>query len=558
MVLQKKVGKKPQEVAKLLKDNLVDPNHSLTSVEIAGPGFLNIRVAPELWFHGLAAVLAAPATFGQSKVGKGEKVLVEFVSANPTGPLHLGHGRGAVVGDVLVRLLKNAGYDVSSEYYINDAGGQTKALGRTLHMRYAELFGRKADLGVAADAPPEVAHKAWLDHCAKHKYYPGEYAIGIAEQLKAKYGDKMLDAPESEWLTLFTDLGMEEVLKGIKDDLEQFGIHFDKWFSERSLHASGAVAKTIEDLKAQGLVYWGTLPPPKSEKLKDDEYEPREQWLFKSTAFGDDTDRGLIKEDGSYTYFGADIAYHANKVLRDYKTLINIWGADHTGAIKRLQAAVQALSGRKDALEVVLIQLVNLYKDGKPVRMGKRSGNFVALRDVLDEAGRDATRFFFVMRASTTTLDFHLDLAKKQDNDNPVYYVQMGHARICSILRKAKEAGHADPTFDLKAVSRLTRPDELELLKRILDWPDLVAGAAKAREPHRVVFYLQETIAAFHSYFTRGKVEKFRIIGEDKELTQARLLMCQGLQLVLKSALGVLGVSAPEQMLSPEPEAEEV
>ena len=529
MVLQKKVGKPPRQIAQLLVDNLVDPDKSIASCEIAGPGFINVRLAPDIWFRALGEVIDKPERFGRSESGKGEKVLVEFVSANPTGPMHVGHGRGAVVGDVLCNLLANAGYQVSREYYINDAGGQVKVLGRSVHVRYQQLFGRSVELG--------------------EKMYPGEYVKDIAAELKEKYGEQFLDAPEDSWLGPFTDFAMEKVLAMIRSDLDAFGIHFDRWFSERrELHATGAVPKAIAELEQKGLIYKGTLPPPKGKDIED--YEAREQLLFKSTDFGDDQDRGLQKSDGSYTYFAGDIAYHQNKLSRGHHTLIDIWGADHAGAVKRLQAAVQALSGRKDALEIVLIQMVNLYRNGEPVRMGKRSGNFVALREVLDEAGRDATRFFFVMRSAATTLDFDLALARKQSADNPVFYVQYGHARIASIQRKAAAENLPPTTFSLEDLKLLTRPEEHELIKRVLDWPEVVAGAARAREPHRVVFYLQELISLFHSYYTAGKREGFRILGAEP-VNRGRMQLCLALQTVVRNGLAILGVAAPEQMSLP-------
>lgn len=535
MMLQKKVGKPPRQIAELLVQNLVDPDQLIAKCEIAGPGFINVRLAPDVWFKALQPVLEKPTDFGKSKSGKGEKVLVEFVSANPTGPMHVGHGRGAVVGDVLCNLLANAGYDVSREYYINDAGGQIKVLGRSVHVRYQQLFGRSVELG--------------------EKMYPGEYVKDFAQQLKDQHGDKYLDAPEEQWLGLFTDYAIEKVLAMIRDDLNLFGIHFDRWFSERAeLHATQAVEKAIAELQQKGLIHRGTLPPPKGKDIED--YEPREQLLFKSTDFGDDQDRGLQKSDGTYTYFAGDIAYHQNKLSRGFQTLINIWGADHAGAVTRLKAAVQALSGRKDALEIVLIQMVNLYRNGEPVRMGKRSGNFVALRDVLDEVGKDATRFFFVMRSAATTLDFDLGLAKKQSTENPVFYVQYGHARIASMKKKALEKGVPVPKFDLELLRKLDKPEELELIKRAMDWPDLVAGAAKAREPHRVVFYLQELLGLFHSYYTRARSDaSYRVVNpENVPLTQARLLLCDALQTVVRNGLGILGVSAPESMAAPQGE----
>jgi arginyl-tRNA synthetase len=539
MVLQKRAHRKPRDLAEILVKNLQDPDQRLRSVEIAGPGFINVSVAPEVWFEGLRTLLERPTSFGQSQAGKGEKVMVEFVSANPTGPLHVGHGRGAVVGDVLCNLLQNAGYSVSREYYINNAGGQIEVLGVSLYLRYAQLFGRPLP---GPDGTMPEGH------------YPGEYLVDIARKLEARHGDRFLDRPEDDWRSLFTDFAMGEILAGIREDLRALGVHFDTYFEERTLHHAGAVEAAIEVLKQKGHVELGTLPPPKGKEVED--YVAREQWIFKGTAFGDDRDSGLQKADGSYTYFAGDIAYHLDKLSRGFHTVINVWGADHSGAVKRLQAAVDALSGRKGALEVVLIQMVNLYRDGKPVRMGKRKGTVVSLREILDEVGADAVRVFFTMRSASTTLDFDLSLAGQQRKENPVFYVQYGHARIASILRNAAEKGYPPPRYDLALLqARLVKPEERELLKLALDWPEVVAGAARAREPHRVVFYMQELIAGFHSYYARAREDaSYKVVSEDRELTAARLLWCQGLQTVLRNALGVLGVSAPEHMAAPDEE----
>jgi arginyl-tRNA synthetase len=527
LVLQKPAGKPPRSVAEVLVANLVDPDGLIRSCEIAGPGFINLRLSADAWYLALGDVLAARALFGRSTIGRGKRVLLEFVSANPTGPMHVGHGRGAVLGDVLGNLLEHVGYEVSREYYINDAGTQIQVLGRSVHLRYQELCGRQVTL-------PEGA-------------YPGEYVIDIARALLERHGERFLDAPEGEWLPLFCEVAMERVLAVIRADLTAFGIRFDSWFSERTLVRAGAIEGAIERLAARELVYRGKLPPPKGHD--QEEYEPREQLLFRSTAFGDDQDRGLQKADGSYTYFAGDVAYHEGKLTRGFDALVNVWGADHAGAVTRLQAAVEALAGRANTLEIVLVQMVNLCRDGAPVRMGKRSGNFVALRDVIDEVGGDATRFFFVMRAASTTVDFDLALAKKQAANNPVFYVQYGHARICSILRHARAAGHATPAFSLEAARRLGLPEELDLIRRVLAWGEVVEAAARSREPHRVVFYLQETIAAFHSYYARGNSDaSFRVVTPDLALTQGRLLLCQAVQVVLANALGLLGVSAPEHM----------
>ncbi|HCF58901.1 MAG TPA: arginine--tRNA ligase [Myxococcales bacterium] len=559
MMLAKPAGKPPRAIAQLLLDNLVDPQNAVLKAEIAGPGFLNLWIRPRVWFEGLEAVLEQGTKYGESSVGAGEKVMVEYVSANPTGPMHVGHGRGAVVGDAIAALLKAAGWDVTREYYVNDAGGQVKQLGRALWVRYREQCGipvPEPELPRPPEDPktPDEKRlkKEWDEARAKILPYPGEYLIDVAKSFKEQHGEKWIDATPDVQESLFTDFAMEKMLEVIKGDLAALNIHFDSWFRERTLHEQKAIDQAVATLTAKGDMYRGILPPPKDAAHAED-YEPREQLLFKATAFGDDQDRPLQKSDGSYTYFAADIAYHKNKLDRGFGWLIDVWGADHGGYVKRVKAAVKSLTGR-DALDVVLVQMVNLVKGGQPFKMSKRAGTFVTLRDVVEEAGKDATRVMFLMKRADAQLEFDLDLVKKQTLENPVFYVQYGHARCANIFKRAKEAGFERPAFDVELLERkLTHPDELDLVKRVLSFPSLVESAARAREPHRVVFYVQETSAAFQSFYTKGKKQpELRVIRPDEpELTRARLLLTASLQTVFANALGLLGVSAPEWMEVP-------
>jgi len=510
--------RKPPEVAALFRQKLVDRDGAVAGLEIAGPGFLNFRLSPDVWWKALAEVEKQGTAFGRTRGGEGKRVDIEFVSANPTGPMHVGHGRGAVTGDTIAALLAAAGYAVTREYYINDAGNQIDTLARSVHLRYRELFGEKIEL-------PEGA-------------YPGEYVIEIAQVLKDRHGERFLKAPESEWLRPFGDFAVERVLTMIRADLELLRIHFDVWFSERrQLQESGALAAVLADFRARDLIY-----------------DQDGAVFFRSTKHGDDKDRPVIKSNGQPTYLAGDIAYAKDKFERGYDWCLNIWGADHHGAIPRLQAAVRELGYDPQRLRFTLVQMVNLLKDGQPFKMSKRAGTVVGLREVLEEVGPDATRFFFLLRKSDTQLDFDIALAKAQSNDNPVYYVQYGHARLCAILRRAAAQGIAPPRWNLETLRALTLPEELELAKRILSLPELIAGAAEAFEPHRVVFFLQETVAAFHGYYTRYKNTE-KVIGPDAVKTAARLYLCDSLRQAMANALGLLGVSAPERMERDEPES---
>jgi arginyl-tRNA synthetase len=550
LVLAKAAGRPPRELAAAMVEVVrrVDLGGAVASLEVAGPGFINLRLAPDVWFRALAEVERQGASFGRTAVGKGKRVNVEFVSANPTGPMHVGHGRNAVTGDAVARLLEWSGHAVTREYYLNDYGAQVMTLARSVHLRYQELHGRAIALPAQA--------------------YPGAYVIAIARALKEAVGDRYLDAPEAEWLEPVRDRAVEQVLAMIREDLEAIDIRFDTWSSEKELYRSGTVERFLAELEARGLVYVGTLPPPKSRKggpprapavpsAGEDAHAEGEAevsaaeplTLFRSSQYGDEVDRPVKKADGTPTYFCADIAYHWQKRQRS-DALVDVLGADHGGYVPRLEAALEALGHSREDLHVVLIQMVNLTRGGEAVKMGKRAGNVVWLREVLDEVGRDAARFLFLTRRADAPLDFDLELAKRQTLDNPVFYVQYGHARLASILRRAAEAGLAEPRFDLEAVRTLTLPEEQELLKRILAFPELLAGAALAYEPHRVAYYLQETIAAFHSYYTGGKRTGERVIGADRVKTAGRLYLCKALKQVLANGLAVLGVSAPDRMES--------
>lgn len=511
LVYAKAAGAKPRELAEKIKAALVDPEHAVAALDVAGPGFLNFRLAPEVWWKALEEVSKLGPAFGRGTTGAGKKVDVEFVSVNPTGPMHVGHGRGAVTGDAIASLLGAAGHQVTREYYINDAGNQIRTLARSVHLRYRELFGEKIEL-------PEES-------------YPGEYVIEIAREIQQKHGRRYLEAPEGDWLEPFAALAVERVLAMIRGDLDLLGIRFDVWFSEKQkLHQSGALKKVLEDFRRRDLLY-----------DKDGAV------FFRSTKHGDDKDRPVVKSNGDPTYLAGDIAYHQDKFSRGYAFCLDVWGADHHGDIPRVRAAVAELGIDPQRLQFVLVQMVNLLREGQPFKMSKRAGTVVSLREVVEEVGRDAARFFFLMRRSDAQLDFDVALARKQSSDNPVFYVQYGHARLCSILTKAREAGLPAPSYDLAALLSLTLPEELELAKRILSLPELVAGAAAAFEPHRLVFFLQETVAAFHAYYTRYK-NTDKVIGPDPVKTKARLFLCDALRQSMANALAILGVSAPERM----------
>src|SRR5689334_18947266 len=538
MVLAKDAGKKPRELAeaiaeKLRADALID------RAEIAGPGFINLTLKPAAWLDALRTAVRSGAHYGASDIGHGAPVNVEYVSANPTGPMHVGHGRGAVFGDALANLLAFAGYKVTREYYINDAGAQVDTLGRSAFLRYREALGE--DIG----AIPEGL-------------YPGEYLKPVGGELAAEYGAKLSTMKETAWLPIARAKAVAMMMDKIRDDLAALNISFDVFFSERSLIEGerDEVAATIESLRKSGEVYEGRLPPPKGGNLED--WEDREQTLFKSTDFGDDVDRPLKKSDGGYTYFPSDIAYHRSKIERGFLNLIDVWGADHGGYVKRMQAAVKAISGGKANLDVKLVQLVRLLRVGEPVKMSKRAGEFITLREVVDEVGRDAVRFDMLYRKNDAVLDFDLAKVIEHSRENPVFYVQYGHARGQSVFRNAREEMPDLPEqpsarakkLGTARLERLSDPGELSLLKQLALYPRVVEAAAVAHEPHRIAFYLYELASEFHAHWTRGKdLPHLRfIIQNDRETTAARLALVQGIVTVIASGLRLLGVSAPEEM----------
>ena len=537
MVLAKDAGKKPRELAEKIAEALRGDD-MITKAEVAGAGFINLTLKPHLWAEELRVVLAAGKEYGRSNIGNGDKVNVEYVSANPTGPMHVGHGRGAVFGDALANLLSFAGFDVTREYYINDAGAQVDALARSAFLRYREA------LGEAITIPDGL--------------YPGEYLKPVGGELAAKYGPKLSAMSESQWLPIVRAKAIAMMMDMIRADLAALNVRHDVFFSERSLIEGGKdqVTATIKSLQASGEVYEGRLPPPKGGNL--DDWEDREQTLFRSTSFGDDVDRPLKKSDGSYTYFASDIAYHKSKFDRGFCNMIDVWGADHGGYIKRMQAAVKAVSGGTAELDVKLVQLVRLLRAGEPVKMSKRSGDFVTLREVVDEVGKDAVRFDMLYRKNDAVLDFDLAKVIEASRENPVFYVQYGHARGESVFRNARETMPDLPVSSkaragfLKdaALDRLSDSGELSMLRRIALYPRIVEAAALAHEPHRIAFYLYELASEFHAHWTRGKdLPHLRfIIQNDPDTTTARLALVQGIVTVLASGLALLGVEAPEEM----------
>jgi len=521
MPLASRVGLKPHAVAARLLE-LVEWPPEVEKTEIAGPGFINIYLQHAMEATVLAHIVSTAVGYGCVSAEDGPSACVEFVSANPTGPMHVGHGRGAVVGDAMARVMAARGVRVHKEYYINDAGNQVGVLADSVWLRMRELQGEKVDFPASA--------------------YPGEYVVEAARQMLQKVPFSELSEMDAEQRRMF--LGQEAVrlmMEIIRDDLGALGIHFDRFFSERTLHASGRIESMIGHLEERGIAYRGVLPPPKGKEVAN--YRPVEQLLFRTTDYGDDVDRPLIKQDGTPTYFAADIAYHMEKHERDFDRLVDVWGADHGGYVTRVQAAMQALTGKKHQPEVVLVQMVNLTREGKPVRMSKRAGTFVTLREVVDEVGSDAVRFNFLTRRAESQLDFDLETAKQKSDENPVYYVQYGHARVCSILQKAAEEGVelADPAS--VEVSRLIEAEEQLLIKQLLGYPEVLEQAASRLEPYRVATYLTSLASDLHTYY-----HKYRVVGDDAELTQARLLLMRAVGQVIRNGLGLLGVAAPERM----------
>src|SRR5271168_3475443 len=538
MVLAKEAKAKPRDLAEKIAERL-RADDLVSSVDIAGPGFINLTLKVTAWADALRSVLGEGNAYGQSAIGAGEKVNVEYVSANPTGPMHVGHCRGAVFGDALASLLQLAGFDVVREYYINDAGAQVDVLARSAFLRYREALGENI-----GEIPEGL--------------YPGDYLKPVGEALAAEHGKTLLAMPEAEWLPAVRAKAIAMMMEAIKGDLAALNIKHDVFFSERSLVAGGhnRVAETIDFLRAKGDVYEGRLPPPKGAPV--DDYEDREQTLFRATAFGDDVDRPLLKSDGSYTYFASDIAYHKDKFDRGFRNLVDVWGADHGGYIKRVEAAIKAVTSGKASLDVKIVQLVKLLRNGEPVKMSKRSGDFVTLREVVDEVGSDAVRFMMLFRKNDAVLDFDLAKVIEQSRENPVFYVQYGHARGHSIFKNAREVvpdlpeqGRARAAYlEGAALERLTAPEELELLRRLAIYPRTVEAAAFAHEPHRIAFYLYDLASEFHALWTRGRDLPYLrfIINNDAGITKARLAMVQGVVSVLASGLAVLGVDAPDEM----------
>ncbi len=528
MVLSKPAGKPPREIAEGLAARLMD-DPRIEGADVAGPGFLNLRLAPAVWQGVLRQVLEAGTGYGRSDIGAGQKVNVEFVSANPTGPMHVGHVRGAVVGDALSNLLAFAGWNVTREYYINDGGAQVDVLARSAYERYREAHGLE----------PEI----------REGLYPGDYLIPVGEALKAKYGDSLLDKGEQVWLAEVRDFASSMMMQMIREDLAALGVRMDVYSSEKALYGTGEIEAAIEELREKGLIYEGTLEPPKGKEPED--WEPRVQTLFRSTAHGDDVDRPVKKSDGSWTYFAPDIAYHYNKVKRGFDQLIDIFGADHGGYVKRMKAAVSALSNSTVPLDIKLIQLVKLWKNGEPFKMSKRAGTFVTLRDVVEMAGAGVTRFIMLTRKNDVALDFDFDKVLEQSKDNPVFYVQYANARINSVLRKARDAGIAvdDATLLAADHSGLSHPAEQGLLKKIAEWPRLVEIAARNNEPHRVAFYLYELASDLHGLWNRGNDElQLRFIQEDVAVSQAKIALARSVGVVICTGLGILGVTPVEEM----------
>jgi len=506
MVLASRLRKKPRQIAELICEHIQDDDNVIEKTEIAGPGFINFFIREAVWATCLADVERQGAGYGFIDVGGRKRVQVEFVSANPTGPLHIGHARGAVVGDVLANLLAATNHDIFREYYINDAGNQMNNLGRSVLYRYLQLLGQEVEF-------PE--------NC-----YQGDYINALAAQIVERDGDSHLKKAHEDIIPLFTAYAAGIIMEGIKDDLGAFGIKFDLYFSERELYRDDGVAKLLKELQEKNFIY----------------SEGDTLW-FRTSDFGDEKDRVVVRQNGEPTYFAADIAYHRNKYARGFDTVIDIWGADHHGYIPRMMAGVQALGYDKNSLKIVLIQLVNLLRDGKPVAMSTRAGEFVTMREVVDEVGVDAARYNFLMRRSDSHLDFDLEVAKRQSNENPVYYVQYAHARICSISRTAREKNCHIPGYANADLSCLVLPEEIALIKTIIRFPEVMEGAARMLEPHRLTFYLNELAGMFHSYYNKNKV-----ISDDQPLTGARLFLVMSIRTVLKNALTILGVSSPEKM----------
>ena len=529
MVLAKPSKCKPRDIAQKLAA-LLSADPRLASVEVAGPGFLNLRLSPNLWADVLRAILTDQDGYGRATIGAGLKVNVEYVSANPTGPLHVGHTRGAVFGDALASMLDFAGYEVTREYYINDGGAQVDVLARSVYLRYLEAHGQ------------EVAFEDGT--------YPGDYLIDVGQALKEKIGDSYLGKGEQVWLADVRDFSTRAMMDLIQQDLLALGVKMDVFYSEKSLYGTGRIEAAIENLKSKGLIYQGVLEPPKGKKPED--WEPREQTLFRSTDHGDDVDRPVQKSDGSWTYFAPDIAYHYDKVQRGFDQLIDVFGADHGGYVKRMKAAVSALSNDQTSLDIKLTQLVKLFKNGEPFKMSKRAGTFVTLRDLVDQVGADATRFVMLTRKNDAPLDFDFDKVMEQTKENPVFYVQYAHARICSVLRKAQLAEVPVDDADLRAadLAGLTDDAELALAAKLAEFPRLIEIAARSNEPHRIAFYLYDLASEFHALWNKGNEQPgLRFLQEENlAASQAKIALIRATAVVISNGLGILGVQPAQEM----------
>ncbi|MBE1292529.1 MAG: arginine--tRNA ligase [Rhodobacteraceae bacterium] len=529
MVLAKPAKMKPRDIADVLAGKLAeDPRVEVA--EVAGPGFLNLRLSAGLWQGVVKAALEQGTDFGRSTMGAGKKVNVEYVSANPTGPLHVGHTRGAVFGDALASLLDFVGFDVTREYYINDGGGQVDVLARSVYLRYLEAHGQ--------------------DVAFEDGTYPGDYLVPVGEALKAKVGDAYVGKDEDVWLAEIREFATDAMMDLIRDDLKALGVEMDVFYSEKSLYGTGQIEAALKSLEDKGLIYEGVLEPPKGKKPED--WEPREQTLFKSTEHGDDVDRPVKKSDGAWTYFAPDIAYHYDKVTRGFDALIDIFGADHGGYVKRMKAAVSALSGGEVPLDIKLTQLVKLFKNGEPFKMSKRAGTFVTLRDVVDQVGPDVTRFVMLTRKNDAPLDFDFDKVLEQSKDNPVFYVQYAHARVCSVIRNAEAAGITadDATLAGADLSKLDHAAEITVAKKLSEWPRLVEIAGRTNEPHRIAFYLYELAGELHALYYKGNDDtSLRFVQEgDADTSQAKIALARAVAVVISAGLGILGVTPAQEM----------
>ena len=532
MVLAGPAGLKPNDLAKNIAAKLENVD-GISKVSIAGPGFINLHIELKIWQEQISEILFHGLRYGDTKLGGGQEINIEYVSANPTGPMHVGHARGAVIGDVLSSLLEKAGFKVTREFYVNDAGVQVDVLARSAYLRYQQSLGE--DIGEIPDG-----------------LYPGEYLVNVGNEIVDDHGDIFIGSAEADWLPIFRNIATSRMLELIREDLALLGIQHQVFRSEQTLHDHDLITQVVSELEDRDLVYWGVLEPPKGQK--PDDWEKREQYLFRSTVFGDDIDRPLKKSDGTWTYFAADIAYHLDKFRRGFSEMIDVWGADHKGYIKRLQAAVEAITDGNGLLDVCICNLVNLLENGEPIRMSKRAGNFVTLRDVVDQVGKDAVRFMMLTRSNEAPLDFDLKQVLEQSRDNPLFYVQYAHARACSVLRnseiKLPSLSVDDSSLKKADVALLNDAAELDLIKLLAGWPRLIETAATAREPHRIPFYLNEVAAAFHGLWNKGNENlslRF-LITDNTELSKARLALVRAAALVIASGLTVMGVQPLREM----------